>query len=208
MANTPLINKDQYFQESKKAIQTVLQEEDKLNKGMNAADKLELVKELKEKTNSEKEFDELEKEQRELEKIIRFQKVPVDAIPKEHQKVVKRNVAVEQLEVDEKLNELKAELANHIEQLEGELLPLLTNINELEKLKCIPHQINLLTNATIGEGAPYPARALVQAVSRSSDEVRSSKALKELNELIGAIKGIKVPVETKGLLQYLKRGRK
>ncbi|MBP1944634.1 hypothetical protein [Cytobacillus luteolus] len=203
-----LIDENQYFVESKKVIQLVLDTERNLEKQLKLADKLQLVKQQKSETRSPAEYEELEKLEKELERKIRFDQFNAPAVPKEHKEKVKKNVVVEQLEVDEKLNELKAELKGRIEVLEQELLPLIEGIEKLEDLKRIPNRIDLLLVSEIGERVAIPCSYAMNLVAPSNNQSQSSVAAKDLKKVIQALKKIEVPVETKGLLDFLKRGKK
>lgn len=208
MEKMTLIDENQYFVESKKAIQIVLEKESSLEKQLGLREKLQLVKEHKKNTTSPEEYDELEKLEKDLEKKIRFKQFKTPAIPEERKETVKRNVVAEELQVNEKLNELKAELKERITYLENDLLPLIENIHTLERIKGIPHKIDTILNAEIGEGVSFPVRYVLNVQTQSNDELQSKIALKTLKKVLGSLKKIEVPVETKGLLDFLKRGRK
>ncbi|PLR79703.1 hypothetical protein CVD25_06485 [Bacillus canaveralius] len=208
MENTTSIDENQYFAESKKAIQIVLEKEKLLQKQLKAVDKLQLVKEFKKETRSAAQYDELEKQERELERKIRFNRLMESAVPEEHKEKIKRNSAAEQLEVDNKLNELKAQLNEQIDHLENDLFPLLDNIRKLERMKMIPDQINIILESDIGENAVIPVENRVRRLNVSYNETQSGQAFNDLVKLIGSLRKIEVPKETKGLLDFLKRGRK
>lgn len=199
-----VIDENQFFVESKKAIQVVLEKDELLRKQMKIAEKHQLVKEHMKKASSLEEFEELKK----LEKELRFMKTIEPAVPEEYREKIKRNAVVEQLEVSEKLNELKAQLKDQIEYLENELVPLIDNIRKLEKLGKIPDQINAILDLTIGEEAPFTAKYRLQVLKPSYDETKAGEAIQALNDVIRSLEKIHVPVETKGLLGFLKRGKK
>ncbi|APH07214.1 hypothetical protein A9C19_20735 (plasmid) [Bacillus weihaiensis] len=203
-----LIDENQYFVESNKVIQVVLDNESLSEKKLKAADKLQLVKEQKTHTTSPEEYEELEMLEKELERKIRFNQLKYPAVPEDLRETVKRNAAVEQLEVDNTLNELKAELKDRVEYLESELLPLLDNIRKLESLKKVPDQIDFILKAEMGEGVSIPVSLMLRTLSPSNNEGQAGKALKDLNKTVASLKKIEVPVETKGLLDFLKRGKK
>jgi hypothetical protein len=206
MKNT--VEEKQYFAESQKVIQLVLDKEAKIEKQLKAKDRLQLVKEHLKTTKSPEEYEALKAEERDLEKRIRFNQLSESAIPEEHKKVIKKNVATEQLEVANKLNELKEELKSRVEYLGSDLLPLIKEIEKLEALKGIPKKIDALMNAQVGESVNIPVRYLLNVLGRSSDETLSNEAHKDLDKLIKTLNKIEVPVETKGLLDFLKRGKK
>ncbi len=208
MENMNPIDENQYFVESKKAIQIVLNKEQYLAKQMPTADKLRLLKEHKESTKSPEEYEDLEKLEKELEKKIRFNQLTEPAVPEEYRETLKRNAVVEKLEVDNKLNELKAELKDRIEYLENELVPLIDNIRQLEKMSKIPNQIDAILDLTIGEGAPVTANYRLQLLTQTNDETQAGEAQQALSKVIKSLKKIEVPIETKGLLNFLKRGKK
>ncbi|MRX56725.1 hypothetical protein GJU41_22540 [Bacillus idriensis] len=208
MENMTLIDEKIYYVESKKAIQVVLEREELLNKQMKAMDKLLLVKEQKSKTGSLEEYDGLEKLEKELERKVRFHQLTEPAVPEEYKEKIKRNAVIEQLAADTKSNELKALLKQHIEYLENELVPLIRNINQLEKMKKVPDQINLILDSEIGEGVPFPVYYRLKVFNPTQHETKSRDALLALQETISALKKVEPPVETKGLLSFLKKGKK
>ncbi|RYI25084.1 hypothetical protein EVU96_25050 [Bacillus infantis] len=201
-----VIDPNDFFVESKKAIQVVLSKEELQRKQMKIADKLELVRKSKAHPESLEAYEKLQTLEKELEMKIRFNKYNEAAVPEEYREVVKRNVAVEQLKVAEKANELKAQLKDHIEYLESKVVPLLQSIKELEKLKRIPDQIDIILDGEIGEKVPLPVSYRVKMINAGRDETLSGKVLVDLDKAIKSLKQIEQPVETKGLLSQLKRG--
>jgi hypothetical protein len=208
MENMNVIDETQYFVESKKAIQIVLENERLLGSKLKVRDKLRLVKESKEHTKSLEEYEALEKQEKELERKIRFNQFSEPAVPVEHREKLKRNAAAEQLEADKKLNELKAELKERIEYLESEVMPLVDSIMKLENMRKIPDQVDMVLNAEIGETVPFPVYYRLQVLRQTPDETQAGKAMKDLDKVVTALKAIQVPVETKGLLDFLKRSKK
>jgi hypothetical protein len=208
MENMNLIDETQYFAESKKAIQLVLENEKLLGSKVGLRDKLRLVKESKEHTKSLEEYEALEKQEKELERKIRFNQFTEPAVPVEHREKLKRNAVTEQLEADKKLNELKAELKERIEYLESEVIPLVDSIMKLESMRKIPDQVDMVLNAELGETVPFPLSYRLRVLNQTPDETQAGKALKDLDKVVKALKRIEVPIETKGLLDFLKRSKK
>lgn len=208
MVNAFEVNKEDYFKESKKLIQVVMDREEYASKRVTAKEELELVRQQQEKTKSPGEYEKLAKREKELELKIRFNNFREPAIPLEHQKTAKRNVAVEQLEASERLNELKAQLNERIEYVENDLIPLLKGIRELEGMMNIPNQVETMITSEIGEGVPIPLSARMKMFSRSHNETKSGQAYTQLFALVNTLKEIHVPVETKGIMSFLKRGKK
>lgn len=208
METKTLVDRNKYFIESRKVLQMILENEERLGKQMKLEDKLQLVKEHRKSTTVREEYEELTKLEQELENKIRFNQFNEPAIPEEHHEKVKRNVYVEQLELDEKANELKLQLKERIEYLESEVLPLLSSIEQLEKMMGIPYQIEAMLGTEIGEKAPYPARYILNTLAPSNDEIQSNKAINSLNSTIDALKKVQTPVDTKELFEFLKGGAK
>lgn len=208
MVNAFEVNKEDYFKESKKLIQVVMDREEYASKRVTAKEELELVRQQQEETKSPDEYEELAKRKKELELKIRFNNFREPAIPVEHQKTAQRNVTVEQLEATERLNELKAQLNERIEYVESDLMPLLKGIRELESMMKIPDQIEAMITSEIGEGVPIPLYARMRMYARSHNETKSGQAYNHLLSLSKALREIRVPVETKGIMSFLKRGKK
>ncbi len=208
MVNTFEVNKEDYFKESKKLIAVVVDREEKLTRSVSVADELKLVRQRKEETTSPDEYEELTKREKELELKIRFNNFREPAIPVEHQKMAKRNAATEQLEASERLNELKAQLNERIEYVENDLVPLLKGIRELETMMSIPNKVDAMIDSEVGEGVPIPLSYRLNLIARSYNETKSGQAYEQLIALTSTLKEIHVPVETKGIMSFLKRGVK
>lgn len=196
MANTNFIDENQYFVESKKAIQIVLEKEALLGKQLKTTERLELVKKYKELAKTDEEYDELEKQERSLGRKIKFNQLNEPAIPEEHKEKVKRNVAVEQLAFDEKLNELKLKLQDQVEHMEKEVLPLLTSIAKLESMKGIPDQIQIIADAEIGEEVPIKLDYRLKLLRTTPEGTRAGVAQKGLTKVLKVLEQIQMPMET------------
>lgn len=203
-----LIDKELYFIETKKAISTALQKEKDLLAQMPLEKKLALVQDHLTKTISSDEYDELINQEKEIFRKIRFNQFTEEAIPSEYKNQIKRNVKVEELEAIEKKNELKAELKPHISYIENEVIPLVTAIHELESMGMIPNKLEMLLNANIGEKEPLPISVRTKMFNLSRGEVNAGKGLNSLLQVVNALKQIEVPTQTKGILDFLKRGKK
>lgn len=165
---TKEIDPNEYFAESKKAIQIVLEKEKLIHKQMKAHEKLALVRKYKNNTGDPGAYDALEKLERELDRKVRFDLLNEPAIPEEHREKVLRNVAVEQLEYAETLNGLKDQLRFHYKYLEDEVLPLLENIAKLERLNYIPNQVDVLLKNEIGEDTIFKVENLIRPFESGS----------------------------------------
>lgn len=191
MEKPEMIDETQYFTESKKAIQIVLENERLLGKKLKTHDLLQLVKDHKKVTDSVEEFDKLEKLERHLERKIRFNQLNEPAVPEEHQEKIKRNATVEQQEVDKMLDQYRTHLGTHLKYLEDEVIPVLTSIEKLEKLSTIPVLIDKLLTGEIGENTVFKMEYLLrlqnhsQAADRTKNCIRHLKKAAEVMREIG-----------------------
>ena len=202
------INVNDYFIESKKAIQLVLDREQELQRKLKAAERLQLLKEHKKNAKTSEDFEALEQQEKELERKIRFQQLTEPAVPAEHKEKILRNVKAEQLQQAEKLNELKGQLSEQIKYMKENIIPLLKSIHELEAMDEIPNQVDIILDAEIGEGAVLPVNQRMKAFSKREYKPRAGMALLDVQKAVDELGRITMPIETTGLLSFLKRGRK
>ncbi|RVT56429.1 hypothetical protein [Niallia taxi] len=189
-----LIDVNQYFAESRKAIQVTIEKERSLYKELTRKDKLDLLRKRKKETNSIEEYEKIEELEKQLEKEIKFGKQPVLLVPDEYKEVIKKNVAVEEKELNKKLLELRNDLKKQVPYLKDVLLPLLLNIHEIDKLKCVPTQIDAILRSTFNDQQGFlTAEYLVNNISRK----RKSKLVEETQEVIGLIETIVTKGELK-----------
>ncbi|MEK4023513.1 hypothetical protein [Sporosarcina sp. FSL W7-1283] len=202
------INTDDYYIESKKAIQATLEREDMLLKKMQPEHELTILQSEKKEVRTPEEFEAINERIEELKRKIRFNQLSEPAIPAEFREAIKRNVHVEGLATSEKLNELKGQLKEKIELLENEILPLVESIRDLEKMSLIPEQIGMLLTAEIGYMEPMTVSARSKLYHPNGDRIKAGNAVKLLNGTLLELKGISVPVETNKFIAFLKRGKK
>ncbi|MFD2118161.1 hypothetical protein ACFSTH_11695 [Paenibacillus yanchengensis] len=190
MEKVELIDVGKYFAESKKVIQIAIEREKLLGKKMPITDKLRLIRDYKKKTNSPDEYEALETLEKELDKKLRFNQLNEPAVPDEYKEKVKRNAVVELQEVNKLLNEFKAQLRFHYKYIENEVVPLIANIEKLERLKAIPVQIEAIIDEEIGENAVFKIENTIRELSHSknmriSKSINSylSKAIKSMQEI-------------------------
>lgn len=182
MEKVKLIDPNQYFTESKKAIQIVLEKEKSLFADLPKQDKLNLLRKRKKETNSPEEYDHIEKLEKQLEKEIKFN-FSIPLVPDEYREMLMRNVNVEKAEADKKLKEITADLKNQLPYLQKVLLPLLVNNNELKNMSTIPHHIDTILKFDFQEGRGLRAANLIHQMSGT----RNNQSIKKLKEIIDAI---------------------
>ncbi|MCM3637732.1 hypothetical protein M3152_08355 [Sporosarcina luteola] len=202
------INVNDYFIESKKAIQLVLDREQELEKKIKSYDLLQLIKNQKEKAKTPEEYEFLEQEEKKLANKIRFNQLTEPAVPAEHREKIQRNLKVEELQRVEKLNELKGQLTEQIGYMKETLIPLLNSINELEAMEEVSNQIDIILDAEIGEKAVMPVSQRLKPFSKKEYRPRAGIALQDVQKAADELGKITVPIETTGLLSFLKRGKK
>lgn len=188
-----LIGEKQYFAESRKAIQVTIEKERALYKDLTRKDKLELLKKRKKETSSIEEYEKIEELEKKLEKEIKFGQ-PIPLVPDEYREVIEKNVEVEEKELNKKLQELRTDLKKQVPYLKDVLLPLLLSIHELEKMECVPNQIDVILQSTFNDREGFlTAEYLVNNVSRK----RKSRLVEETKEIIGLIETIGTKGELK-----------
>lgn len=182
MKNVALIDTNNYFVESRKAIQIALEKERDLYNQIPKEEKLRLLRKRKAETNSVEEYEAIEIMEKQLEKEIKFNG-PVPLVPDEYKDVIKKNVEIEAAEYTEKLNELRKELKIQLPYLQDVVLPLLINIHELKKMKNVPSDVEfILDSQFIGQTA-ISAKSVIQ---RGTSK-RKNKLIDDLQEIIRSI---------------------
>ncbi|MEK3856582.1 hypothetical protein [Cytobacillus sp. FSL H8-0458] len=204
MEKTSFIDPNNYFVESKKAIQIVLENEQTLSKQMGIEEKHQLVSSYLKTASNPDEYDALEKLEKELKRKIQFRQFNEPAVPNEYREKVSRNVAIEQSEVNQKLAELVGQLNHHYKHLEKEVLPLIKNIETLERLSLMPVKIDVLLNGEIGENTVFKIEYLLKQLnySRFGDIANST-----LDNLRKAIDGMQ-KLESTTTITESNRGEK
>lgn len=187
MKKVELIDVNNYFVESRKAIKIAVEKELSLHADMPKRDKLRLLKGRKKETTSPEEYEEIEKLERQLEKEIRFNN-PVPLVPDEHKEKIRRNAEIEAAAVDQKLKELKAELQSQLPYLQDVILPLLINVRRLNALRRIPYRVSRVLDFTFHDGTGLRIEGHVRPLS---DAKGKSKSIKALESIIRAIEAIK-----------------
>lgn len=194
---TKSIDENKYFAESKKAIQIAVENERLLGKKMPTVDKLQLARDYKKNTKEPNEYKELEKLEKELEMKIRFNQLNEPAVPEEQQEKIRKNVDIEEQELNKVLNELKAQLRLHYKYVEDEIIPLIVNIEKLEQLSAVPSQIKLLLKAVIGENTAFKVEGLMRGQNYSSNATVARNLIHSLEKSINRMQALEVPYEIK-----------
>lgn len=197
MGKTKIIDEKKLFVESKKAIQIAIEREKILGKKMRTTDKLELVRDHKVKTKSPDEYEALETLEKELERKLRFNQLNESAVPEEHKEKVKRNAAVELQEVNELLNESILQLKSRYEYLEDEVIPLITNIEKLERLAVIPVQIKAVVDGEIGENTVFSMQHIIRQQNYSKYAEIAKNINAQLNKAIKDMKRLEFSIDFK-----------
>lgn len=201
-----IIDHKKFLSESEKAIQIVLENEDKFRRQVPTANRLRIVQEELKKAKSREEFEELTQLKKDLELKVRLNELHYPAIPPEHREKIQLNRELEDQTIVEKINELKKELAAAIAKIEDELIPLVTNIANLEDRRLIAKQIDILLDGEIYESPYHPSPTyFMKRLSFSADGRNSMRAKKLLSETVESLKRIQVPIESKG---FFKRNKK
>lgn len=198
MKKVELIDANEYFVESRKVLQIVTERENVMKKKMKTADKLDLVRKHKTKATSLEEFETLESLEKELDRKLRFNQLKEPAVPEEHKEKIKRNVAVELKEVNELLNKTVDQLKSSYKYLEDEVIPLITNIEKLGRLKTIPAQIETVIDGEIGEHSFLPLGYLTQIHSRSEYAEIAKNINVNLDKAIQGMKKIELATKRGG----------
>lgn len=178
-----LIDEKQYFAESRKAIELAIEIERGLYNKLSKKDTLDVLKKRKKETTSMEEYERIEELEKQLEKEIKFDQ-PIPLVPDEYREVIKRNVAIEEKEVNKKLLELRKELKKQLPYLKDILLPLVISIRELEKIKSVPGQIDVILRTNFSEQKGFlSAEYLVKQLNRDGNR-KLVDGVKELTRLI------------------------
>lgn len=199
MGNAKSINENEYFVESKKALEIAKEREKAEKAKLNTADLLELTKKHKELAKTPEEYEELDNLEKELRMKIKFNQYHVPAVPPEYAEKIRRNAEVEKSEASKKLDELKVQLKTKIDYLENEVAPLVDDIRKLEQMMNIPDQINIVLDSDIGEKTVIPMSGRLQIFNPKYDGRASVRAVTEMNKLIQRLKDVQgnVTVEDK-----------
>ena len=206
-----LINVNDYFAESEKVIEIVKQKEDQLHRQLPTAERLRIAEEELKAAKSREEYEQLKKIKEDLELKIRLNELNEPAIPAEYQDKIRRNREIEEEQAVQKLNELKSELAAKLSILESELLPIVTNIVNLERRRDIGLQVDKALQSTIYEDPQILSvrRALrtysLPGGGLSSDLAKASSARALLVRAAEQLKAIKAPIEARGFFKNRKK---
>lgn len=185
MKKVELINPEQYFVESRKAVQIALEKERSYYNEMPKQTKLNLLRQRKKETNSIEEYEAIEVLEKQLEKEIKFNH-PIPLVPEEYKETIARNLTVEQAEFNSKLAELKVELKNQLPYLQNVLLPLLINIHELGKLNVVPMNIDFILDFEILDGTGLRAESRVFKISnnyKSQSTIKVEKVIMAISKM-------------------------
>ena len=119
-----LIDSNDYYVESRKAIDIALAKEDKFHKELTPEERLEVYKRHLKDTNNQEEYMTLKALKDDLEMKIKFNDTTEPVVPEDAQEKIRKNLEIEQRAAVEKTNELKAQLSELIDAFEKEVIPL------------------------------------------------------------------------------------
>jgi hypothetical protein len=186
MEKVKLINKDNYFVESKKAIQVVLEKERSLYNALPKRSTLNLLKKRKEKTGSIEEYERISELEKRLELEIKFNK-SIPLVPGEYKEIIKRNVLVEEAEVNNQLTEMRKELKKQLPYLQNVLMPMLVNIQELKRMQTIPNDIERILTAEFMEGTGIRTEPVIHSRFELNTDSESVIRMKKLIKAIDSM---------------------
>lgn len=182
MKKVELINPEEYFVESRKAVQIALEKEEYLHNEMPMQNKLDYLKKRKKETNSAEEYEAIEALEKKIEKDIKFN-YQIPLVPEEYKDVIKRNAEIEAAEFDKKLTELKKELKDQLPYLQNVLLPLVINIQELDKLKVFSHNVDIILNHEFRENQAFRAQSRVFKPQKKAKYKLTQKTEEVINSI-------------------------
>ena len=139
-----LIDSNDYYVESRKAIDIALAKEDKFNKDLTPEERLEVYKRHLKTTNNQEEYMTLKALKDALELKIKFNDTTEPVVPEDAHEKIRKNLEIEQRAAVEKTNELKEQLSKLIDSFEKEVISLVIAIEEMETLKVIPGKIDAI----------------------------------------------------------------
>lgn len=139
-----LIDSNDYYVESRKAIDIALAKEDKFHKELTPEERLEVYKRHLKTTNNQEEYMTLKALKDALELKIKFNDTTEPVVPEDAHEKIRKNLEIEQRAAVEKTNELKEQLSKLIDSFEKEVISLVIAIEEMETLKVIPGKIDAI----------------------------------------------------------------
>lgn len=187
MKKVELIKPEEYFVESRKAVQIALEKERSYYNEIPKKNKLDLLRQRKKETNSVEEYEVIEALEKQLEKEIKFNH-PIPLVPDKYKDMIKKNVEIEAAEHEKKLTELKKELKDQLPYLQNVLLPLLVNIHEMNKMDVVPVNIDTILGFEIHDGNGIRVENRVFKQSKKS----KSEPIQKIEKVIYAIKKMSV----------------
>lgn len=203
-----LVNHNEYFVESKKALQVAREREIEERSKLKTEELLELAKKHKEKAKTPEEYEELGKLEKDLSMKIKFNQYYIPAVPPEHTEKLKKNAEVEHQAASKKLSELKSQLKSKIDYLENEVAPLVDGIKKLEQMMSIPEQINIILDTDIGEKAPLTMEGRLRYYYSKYDNSQTGRAVAELDKLIHRLRVIQGNEEVENTTKAKRKGDK
>lgn len=203
-----LVNQNDYFIESKKALQIARDREKDETSKLKTGDLLKLVKKHMESAKTPEEYEELESLEKELNKKIKFNQYYIPAVPSEHTEKLKKNAEAEHQAASKKLSELKSQLKSKIDYLENEVAPLVDGIKKLEQMMNIPEQINVILDSDIGEKAPIRLEGKLRYYYSKYDNSQSGRAVAELDNLIKRLRSLQGNREVENTTKAKRKGDK
>lgn len=196
-----LIDSKDYYVESRKAIDIALAREDKFNKELSTEERLKVYNRHLETTNNQEEYVALKALKDALEMKIKFHDTAEPVVPKADQGKIIRNLEIEQRALIEKANELKTQLSKLLDTFEEEAVPLLKAIYDLETLRFIPKNIDIILSHQFEKESSFSLSGRISLTGRSEYQTdREAEARRELlNKSISYFRNATIPLQEKKL---------
>jgi hypothetical protein len=196
-----LIDSKDYYVESRKAIDIALAKENQFMKKLDPEERLEVYNRYLKETKDQKEYLAVKALKDELEIKIKFHDTAEPTVPKADQAKIIRNLEIEQRAVIEKANELKVQLSKLLDTFEKEAIPLLVAIDELEVLRYIPNNIDIILSHEFREKwlSSLSGRFNMSGMSefKAGREAEARRDL--LNKSISYFRNATIPMQEKKL---------
>lgn len=191
MTKIKSIDSKQYFIESEKVIQIVVEREEQIHRSLSAKEKLQIAEKLLKKSETREEFDALSEEIKDLGFEIEYDKEMVSAIPEEHQMKIAFNRVHEEEQLNEELKRQKEQLFKLVDGIENAILTTLSNIEELEKRKLIGKKIDIILDEFIHkEGRMHSVMGHAEYLNVSGGHKNAEEAHGKGHKFFKALKSI------------------
>lgn len=196
-----LIDSNDYYVESRKAIDIALAKCEQFSKRLTPGERLEVYKRHMKDTKDQEEYKTLKTLKDELEMKIKFHDTYEPVVPKDDQDKIIQNLEIEQRVLIEKTNELKVQLTEVLDAFEKEAIPLLMAIDELELLEYVPFNIDVILSHELREKFDHSMTGRLTMTGMSKSQAgRKAKARRDLlNNSISYFRNATIPMQEKKL---------